>query len=103
MLPTKAYTLYLTKRFERAFRKLPPQVRVYIRQELLALERQPQLGARLEGKFRFLHSLHLKFENTGYRVVYQINEARGEIYLYYVASRENFYAELQRLHLKKSA
>ena len=99
----RTYTLYLTQPFERAWKKLPPQVRERIQPELLTLEQQPQRGARLEGKFRFLYALHLKVANTQYRVVYQINQASGEIYLYYVASRENFYAELRRLNLKKGA
>jgi mRNA-degrading endonuclease RelE of RelBE toxin-antitoxin system len=99
----KHYTVYLTKPFERVFKKLPLQVQEHIEKQLFKLEIQPQLGSRLEGKSRFLHSFHLKFANVQYRVIYQINGERAEIYLHYVATRENFCAELERLHLKKNA
>jgi addiction module RelE/StbE family toxin len=95
--------VYAAQCFERAFKKLPAQVQTFVKNKLFALEEQPHLDEPLQGKFRFLRSLHLKLENTVYRVVYRVNEESREIDLYYVASRENFYAELRRLNLKKIA
>jgi mRNA-degrading endonuclease RelE of RelBE toxin-antitoxin system len=97
-----SYELRTTGSFERAFKKLPPQIRETIRTQLFFLEDNPRLGEQLKGKFRFLWSLHVKLENTEYRVVYRVKDREQVVELHYVASRENFYKEVERLQLKAS-
>lgn len=96
------YELRVTTSFERAFKKLPKQVQHYIRANVFVLEDQPFLGEVLKGELHFLRSFHLKLNNTHYRVVYLVDEKLHAIDLHYVGTRENFYAEVRRLGLKKA-
>jgi mRNA-degrading endonuclease RelE of RelBE toxin-antitoxin system len=97
-----SYEIRTTGSFERAFKKLPPQIREVVKKQIFRLEDNPRSGEQLRGKFRFLYSLHIKLENTEYRVVYTVKEHEQRIELHYVASRENFYKEVSRLQLKAS-
>jgi mRNA-degrading endonuclease RelE of RelBE toxin-antitoxin system len=95
------YTLYAENSFQRSLKKLPSQVIRHIRELVLQLAEDPRLGEPLRGEFRALWSLHTTCNGTSYRVVYSINDRAKEIVVHYVASRENFYAEVRRLQPKK--
>jgi len=96
------YELLTTGTFERAYKKIPSHIAKEIKKQVFLLEDNPRLGEQLKGKFRFLWSLHIKLVNTEYRVVYTVKDREQVIELHYVASRENFYKEVQRLQLQAS-
>lgn len=97
------YELRTTPSFERAVKKLPKQVQQFVKDKIFVLEDQPYLGEQLQAELRFLRSFHLKINNTHYRVVYTVDEQQQGIDLHYVGTRENFYAEVKRLGLKKAS
>jgi addiction module RelE/StbE family toxin len=86
--------------FERSLKKMPPAVHQHIRQKVFALEDNPRCGSPLTGAYRGLWSLHTRFQNTDYRVLYTIDDRQCEVTLIYTSSRENFYREIGRLRLK---
>lgn len=95
------YELHTTTSFERAFKKLPGSVQTFVKDQVFVLETDPLSGQPLKQSFRHLRSLHMKHNNIHYRVVYRVNDVAKVVVLHYVATRENFYAEVRRLQLKK--
>jgi mRNA-degrading endonuclease RelE of RelBE toxin-antitoxin system len=94
------YKLTTVRSFERVFKKLPPAVQTHVRGKAFTLEDNPRCGSRLTGVFRGLWSLHTRFQDTDYRVLYEIDDRQCEVTLLYTSSRENFYREIGRLRLK---
>src|SRR5690606_34094272 len=97
---SRNYKLTVTKRFEKTFKKLPPQVREYLKKRIFELEQNPGAGQPLKGKYTFLHSLHLGFKGIQYRVIYTKNDKARTIELIHAGPRENIYTVLDRLKLK---
>lgn len=95
-----AYQLFTLPLARRALKKLPKTVRQHLVNEVSTLAKNPHQHDVLEGQWRFLRSFHLVFKRTHYRVVYEINESKKQIYIHYAATRENFYRTLRRLKLK---
>lgn len=91
------YTLLMTPKFRRAFRKLPPQVNAKIKSELFKLENDPNLGKQLKGEYRRIRSLRIVTGGVHYRVFYKVDQT--EIHLLYVDTRENIYQVLRRIKL----
>jgi mRNA-degrading endonuclease RelE of RelBE toxin-antitoxin system len=98
-----SYELFTTPSGQRSLRKLPRNVREYLFEELQVLKTDPLTGEQLKGALRSLRSFHTKLNNTHYRVAYEVKSKDQSIVVWYAATRETFYAELQRLNLKRSA
>jgi mRNA-degrading endonuclease RelE of RelBE toxin-antitoxin system len=94
------YALFASAAGERSLKKLPPRVQVQLRSEIQTLKTDPQRGEQLKEKYRFLRSLHVGFEGTQYRVIYEVDDDHQEIYILYMGSRENLYRDLEHLKLK---
>jgi mRNA-degrading endonuclease RelE of RelBE toxin-antitoxin system len=94
------YTLLLPPTGRRALKKLPKPVQKQLLQKALALQTDPLQGAPLQGPFRFLRCLHLRLHKADYRIAYEVLPHKAQIVLHYIASRENFYQQLDRLNLK---
>lgn len=95
-----SYELMLMGRADKEFHKFPPQIYKKLTTEALKLKDNPTLGEQLKGNLRAFRSLHIKIQNVQYRVIYEINEAKKEIYVHAVGTRENFYVRLERMKLK---
>lgn len=97
------FELYTTPSAAKALRKLPGHVKQHLLKELQVLRANPYAGEPLKGKLRRLRSLHTRFKNTDYRVAYQVREPEHAITIWYVASRENFYRQLEKLSLRSAS
>jgi addiction module RelE/StbE family toxin len=91
------YTLLATRIYDKSLHNVAPHVRNHIEQAVFVLEETPRAGHPLRQALKGLWSLHLKFENTHYRVIYTIDDTQHIITLRYVGSRENIYKQVQRL------
>jgi mRNA-degrading endonuclease RelE of RelBE toxin-antitoxin system len=81
----------------RALKKLPQDVQDHLFAEFQRVQEHPLSSPQLQGKVSFLHSLHTRYKNSDYRTAYQVDEKHKRIILWYAASRENFYKQLERL------
>ena len=82
-----AYSLEVTRRFEKDFRKLPLDIRRRVDAEARALEHDPFLGKRLRGEFEGSHSLRI----GDYRVIYRVITSEKRVILMTVAHRHKVY------------
>jgi mRNA-degrading endonuclease RelE of RelBE toxin-antitoxin system len=96
------YQLFITSAGQRSLRKLPSDVHKHLFDELQQLKTHPVQGEQLKGKYRFLRSLHTRFNNIEYRAIYQLIEKKREVIILYVATRENFYRNVEKLRLKQT-
>jgi mRNA-degrading endonuclease RelE of RelBE toxin-antitoxin system len=91
------FAIYTTPVGHRTLKKLPPDVRQHVLQQLEGLRINPLAGQKLQGKMRPLRSLHTRYKNSDYRVAYEVKEKEQAIAIWYAASRENFYKQLEKL------
>ena len=94
------YRLFASPAGERSLKKLSPPVQKQLRAEIQTLKTDPKRGEQLKEKFRFLRSLHVGYQGTQYRVIYEVDDPSQEIYVLHVGSRENLYRDLAHLRLK---
>ena len=83
-----AYTVSLRPAAERAWRKLPSEIRPRINRALLALENDPRPHgvAKLRG-----HANRWRVRIGDYRVIYQINDATNTVEILHIAHRREVY------------
>ncbi len=98
-----SYELFAIPACQHALKKLPQEVQDHLLEKFQPLRNNPHSNPQLQGKMRFLRSLHTRYKNTDYRAVYEVDEKGKRIILWYAASRENFYKELRRLPIKRIA
>jgi mRNA-degrading endonuclease RelE of RelBE toxin-antitoxin system len=91
------FAIFTTPVGHRALKKLPPDVRKHLLHEVDVLRTHPQAGQKLQGNMRNLRSLHTRYKNADYRLAYEVKEKEQAIAIWYVASRENFYKQLEKL------
>ena len=96
----KRYAVVAVPTGLKSFKKLPESVREYLKQELQNLEEDPwSVGKKLKGVFSLYYSLHAKYKGVEYRIIYRVYPQNNEVVVFYAASRENLYKELERLKL----
>ncbi len=98
-----SYELFAIPACQHALKKLPQEVQDHLFERFQHLRNDPHFSSQLQGKMRFLRSLHTRYKNTDYRAVYEVEEKGKRIILWYAASRGNFYKELRRLRIKRIA
>lgn len=91
------YELFAIPACQRALKKLPQDVQHHLYTEFERIQQDPLSSPQLQGKLRFLRSLHTRYKHTDYRAAYQVDEKQKRIILWYAASRENFYRQLHKL------
>lgn len=64
-----------------------------IKEEVLKIRGNPDLGEALHGDLKGLRSHHFRFVRTQYRIAYLI---KNNVLIVTIASRENFYRDLER-------
>lgn len=77
----------------RFIKKADPHLKEKIKQEVLRIKENPTLGETLSGNFKGLRSHHFSFTRTQYRIAYDVKD---NILIIAIASRENFYRDLER-------
>ncbi|PKM79581.1 MAG: plasmid stabilization protein [Firmicutes bacterium HGW-Firmicutes-14] len=90
------FTVIIPNSVKKDIKKLDKPVISKILELLENLGQNPFQGSPLTGHFSNLLKLELKHKGINYRIAYQINEDKIEIYILHVGTRENFYDELKR-------
>ena len=80
--------------------KLHPENKKLIKQALVELRQNPRTGKDLQEELSGFKSLRLKH----YRIIYNIDEDKSFIQIYYIGRRRDVYEQLKRLlaELQKS-
>lgn len=63
-----------------------------IRNEIEVINDNPKVGKQLKGKLKSLRTHRFIFNKVHYRIAYKFN---NDLLIIYIASRENFYKDLQ--------
>lgn len=77
----------------RFIKKANPPLKEKIKEEVLKIVANPQIGGTLKGKLKPLRSHHFHFSKTQYRIAYKIQD---DLIIIVVGSRENFYRNLEK-------
>jgi mRNA-degrading endonuclease RelE of RelBE toxin-antitoxin system len=90
------YSFQALPKFEKEFKKFFPKQQEMIREELQKVQKDPFIGERKKGALAAVWVHKFKVHHQLYLLAYRIGEKKKEIYLYAVATHENFYRELQK-------
>jgi mRNA-degrading endonuclease RelE of RelBE toxin-antitoxin system len=93
------YTLVSVRNFDRIKKKLPPNLRTEIDDQVKAICRDPALGEEKKGDLRgvFVHKFRLIRQM--YLLAYWVDESETTVTLLALGGHENFYRDL-KLYLK---
>ena len=94
------YTILATRTYDKSLKNVSSKARKHIEETIFVLETNPKAGEALRKELKGFWSLHTKFENTHYRVIYSIEDKAKTVTLRYASSRENIYKQVRRLKLK---
>jgi mRNA interferase RelE/StbE len=96
----KKWKMRFTPESSRLLSKLHPDNKKLIRQALTELRQNPHTGKDLQEELSGFKSLRLK----QYRIIYNINEEKNIIQVYYIGQRQDVYEQFRRLliELQKS-
>ncbi len=81
------YSLQVTRRFEKDFRRLSPDVKQRVDSQIRTLEDQPLSGKRLRGEFENSFSLRI----GDYRIIHTLIEREKRVVLLTVGHRSKVY------------
>ena len=91
------YTLYLSARAKKQFKRFDAHIRNKLKTELLELEEDPfEKGNIIQGISHGLCYVKIFYAGVQYRAVYDVAKNEREVLIIFVGSRENFYKELRR-------
>lgn len=94
------YQLLTVPTSRQALKKLPLDVRKRLLEALEVLQENPRYGQQLEPPWQAFRSFHTKYQNTQYRVIYEVDDKKQLILLRFAGPRENFYKKVRQLKLK---
>jgi len=78
--------LFLTRTFQKHFKRLPEEVRARVKDALLKIRKDPGRGKRLQGQLKGEFSLRV----GAYRIIYTLDEA-GNVWIDTVRARKDAY------------
>ena len=90
------YQLKTLPKFERHFKRFYPKEQNIIREEIRKIRGNPAIGALKKGALSNVRVYKFKVRNQLYLLAYEQDSGRKIIYLYAIATHENFYSALQR-------
>ena len=82
-----SYTVLLSSRAEKFYRKLRKNIRARVSEALISLENQPYAGKRLHGELRENYSLRV----GKIRIVYNVSEKDKIAYVIAIGLRKTVY------------
>jgi mRNA-degrading endonuclease RelE of RelBE toxin-antitoxin system len=91
--------MYLFKelpKFGKAFKNFYPKQRDVIIEELKKIQKDPSMGERKKGVLSHIRVHKFKIHHQLYLLAYEPVDKDKTIYLYAIATHENFYKTLQR-------
>ena len=83
-------------KFEKQFKKFFPKDQGVIRAELKKIQADPSVGERKKGVLTHVWVHKFKVHRQLYLLAYEPVEKERVVYLYAIATHENFYEALQR-------
>jgi len=89
----KAWRLRFTPEASRLISSLHPEIKKQIKNDLDELRENPHAGKDLQEELSGFKSLRSK----RYRIIYDIDEGRKSIQVYYVGRRRDVYEQFRRL------
>ena len=89
----KAWRLRFTPEASRLISSLHPEIKKYIKNDLDEIHENPYVGKDLQEELSGFKSLRSK----RYRIIYDIDESRKTIRVYYVGRRRDVYEQFRRL------
>lgn len=90
------YQVIIPNSVKRDLRRIDKAVAKVVIQQLDKLALNPFLGSPLLGNLSHLMKINIRQQTIEYRIVYKIVEARLEVHVVHIGTRENFYNELRR-------
>lgn len=90
------YSFQALPKFEREFKKLFPKQQEVVRGELKKVQKDPFAADCKKGALSMVWVCKFKVSHQLCLLAYRVVEEKKEIYLYAVATHENFYKELQK-------
>jgi len=90
------YQLKALPKFERHFKKFYPKEQKIIREEIRKIIDDPVIGELKKGALYNVRVYKFKIRNQLYLLAYEQDSVKKIIYLYALATHENFYSALQR-------
>lgn len=91
-----SYKLKQTRRFARAYKKLPDNVATNVDAAAALVAADPSLGERKKGDLADLLVYKFRSQNQLYLLGYSVDDAVRLVYLEAVGPHENFYRDLKR-------
>lgn len=89
------YTVIVSPKFKREFRKLPKEIKEEAKKKLKMLETRPYCGTRLKHKLSDFYSIH--FHKNKYRIIYIIEDKIVKILVLAIGKRtKDFYKKFER-------
>ncbi len=82
--------------FKRVVKKLPPQQKIVLDQEIKKLMEDPELGALKKGDLDFLRVHKFKYSNQEFLLGYMFEEDELIITLLKLGNHENFYRDIKK-------
>ncbi len=95
------YQIKILPKFERQFNKFYPKEQIIIREEIKKIRDNPTIGELKKGVLSDVRVHKFKIHTQLYLLAYEQDGKHKIIYLYAIATHENFYTALQR-YLNKS-
>jgi mRNA interferase RelE/StbE len=81
------YTLLYSRTSRDQIKSLHPQIKPFIKSHIEQLKENPYLGKGLERELSGYYSLPMK----RFRIIYNMDHQRHEVYIHYVGHRKNIY------------
>ena len=91
------YVVQFTSAAHRIFKKLPKDVQSEIVEKATLLKSDPLQGEQLQGKHRYLRSLHFTHHGVAYRIIYQVLSQAQTVVIHLADKRENIYKRLEHM------
>jgi len=82
--------------FERQFKKFYPREQGVIRQEIKRIKSNPAIGEVKKGALAHVRVHKFRIHKQKYLLAYELTGKERTIYLYAIATHENYYTALQR-------
>ena len=90
------YQVSLSRKAKKQYKNLDQHIQDKLKVHLKQLEKTPNKGFTLSGKYTDLQYIKISHKGVNYRAVYDIAEDKKLVLVIFLGTRENFYKELRR-------
>jgi len=93
------YRIFMASSAHKKYKKFHSDLKEKIKDEIQKLAESPYKCEELKGHLKGIRSYHFEYNKTQYRIAYRILEAKKEIEVVLIKTREGFYEVLRRIIL----